>query len=430
MGVCEYFGIERMLTSPYHPQGNGKLERSHATLSNILSKLTEREGEWAEKLPLVQKALRVVPNRDTGLSPYQIVFGSQLRTPLDALYHGWRQEACQHMDIAQWSGELADQLEDVRDFVAAKGILATNHRKKAYDKCSMARVLKPGDRVLHRKPGLTPKLQEAWSGPYEVEQKLNAVNYKIKSLTEPITYRVVHVNDLKLYNVEPAVPCTLQVLAEDMSDGNHDLALTGQLPQVQKDIADVVKDYGDVIADEPSTVTSMTARIDTEPVKLVCLPPYRIPEARIDAVKAELDNLVAQNILEPSNSRWSSPMVIVSKPDGGIRLCGDYRQLNIVTQPWQAHIPILSEILERVSRSKVLSKMDLNKGFHQVPMDKDSKEKTTITTPFGRFCYRKMHFGIRNAPAIFQNLMDSVLQDCRDFVSVYIDDIVIFSDSS
>ena len=123
-------------------------------------------------------------------------------------------------------------------------------------------------------------------------------------------------NDLKLYNVEPAVACTLQVLAEDMSDGNHNLALTGQLPLVQKDIADVVKDYGDVIADEPGTVTFMTARIDTEPRKLVCLPPYRIPEARRDAVKAELDNVVAQSILEPSNSRWSSPMVIVSKPDG------------------------------------------------------------------------------------------------------------------
>ena len=57
--VCEYFGIDRIPISPYHPHGNGKLERSHATLTNILAKLTQREGDWVEKLPLVQMAMRM-----------------------------------------------------------------------------------------------------------------------------------------------------------------------------------------------------------------------------------------------------------------------------------------------------------------------------------------------------------------------------------
>ena len=66
--MCDYFGINRMTTSPYHPKGNGKLERSHATLTNILSKLTEQEGDWVEKLSLAQMAMRMAPARDTGIS--------------------------------------------------------------------------------------------------------------------------------------------------------------------------------------------------------------------------------------------------------------------------------------------------------------------------------------------------------------------------
>ena len=81
---------------------------------------------------------------------------------------------------------------------------------------------------------------------------------------------------------------------------------------------------------------------------------------------------------------------------------------------------MLAEILERIGRAHILSKLDLNKGFHQVPLDEGTKEKTTITTRFGRF-------GINNAPAIFQDLMQRVLADCPEFAAVYIDDIVVFS---
>ena len=120
-------------------------------------------------------------------------------------------------------------------------------------------------------------------------------------------------------------------------------------------------------------------------------------------------------------------MVIVNKPDDSISICGDYRQLNLITAQWHALIPVLAEILERIGRSRILSKLNLNKGFHQVPLHSETREKTTITTPFGRYCYNKMPFGIKNAPAIFQDLMQRVLADCIEFAAVYIDDSVVFS---
>ena len=85
-------------------------------------------------------------------------------------------------------------------------------------------------------------------------------------------------------------------------------------------------------------------------------------------------------------------------------------------------MPELSEILAKVCRTHVLSKMDLNKGFHHP----DTREKTTISTPFSRYCYTKMPFGIKNAPAIFQDLTQRVLADCQDCAAVYTDDIIIY----
>ena len=122
-------------------------------------------------------------------------------------------------------------------------------------------------------------------------------------------------------------------------------------------------------------------------------------------------------------------MVPVAKPNGKIRLCVDFRKLNLLTPQQQAYIPCLDDILDKVGQSSVLSKLDLSKGFHQVVMDEDSKNLTTFVCPFGKFRFRRMPFGLKNAPAVFQSLMERVLAECRNFAAVYINDILIFSSS-
>ena len=135
--------------------------------------------------------------------------------------------------------------------------------------------------------------------------------------------------------------------------------------------------------DTPGTTTLVEARIDTDEGGLVSLPPYRIPEAKRQQVKKELVKLVKQGILVKRESRLSFPMMLVNKPDGSIRLCGDYRQINLITPQWHAYIPLLAEILERIGRAQILTKLDLKKGFHKVLLDEGTREKTTITTCFG-----------------------------------------------
>ena len=124
-----------------------------------------------------------------------------------------------------------------------------------------------------------------------------------------------------------------------------------------------------------------------------------------------------------------SPCVPVVKPDGKVRLCVDYRHLNQVAPQIQQVIPTLDDVLERAGGTRVLSKMDLAKGYYEVGMEDEARDLTTFVFPWGKFKFNRMPFGLRNAPAIFQSLMETVLRKCNEFASVYIDDVLIYSNT-
>ncbi len=107
----------------------------------------------------------------------------------------------------------------------------------------------------------------------------------------------------------------------------------------------------------------------------------------------------------------------------------DYRKLNAVTIREPYYIPGFDKMIERIGTGRVLSKIDLAKGFHQVAVAEKDMEKTAFVCPFGKFQYRRMPFGLTNVPSVFQRLMDCVLCSCVDFAKVYIDDILVVSES-
>ena len=139
--------------------------------------------------------------------------------------------------------------------------------------------------------------------------------------------------------------------------------------------------------------------------------------------------LVELGIVVPSQSPWASPVVPVPKQDGSVRVCIDYRRLNEVTVGDPYYMITLDEILERVGGNRAISKLDLAKGFYQIEVEPESVQKTAFITPFGKFEFRRMPFGLKNAPAIFQRCMEVVLSECYMFAAPYIDDIIVFSES-
>ena len=128
-------------------------------------------------------------------------------------------------------------------------------------------------------------------------------------------------------------------------------------------------------------------------------------------IKAALDTLLSEHIIEPSTSTWSNHLLPVLKKDQTIRICIDFRELNAVTVPDPYLMPRIDDITDCLGGAQYLSKMDLQKGFYQVPLRLEDRPQTAFCTPWGKYKYRYMPFGLCNAPATFQLLMDIVLND-------------------
>lgn len=151
----------------------------------------------------------------------------------------------------------------------------------------------------------------------------------------------------------------------------------------------------------------------------------RLAPDRLRIAKEAVDNSLQQGILRHSDSPWASPIHMVNQ-NGKWRMTVDYKRLNKITKNDRYPVPRLHDFSSNLSGCKVFSKIDLVKGYHQIPMAEEDISKTAVITPFGLFEFLRMPFGLMTAPQTFQRFMNSVFGDL-DFVFVYIDDILIAS---
>ena len=155
----------------------------------------------------------------------------------------------------------------------------------------------------------------------------------------------------------------------------------------------------------------------------------RIAPEMYEAVRAEIQRMLEDGVIQHSYSPWSSPITIVVKKDGSPRVCVDYRKINARTKKDAKSIPRIDETLDALRGAKVFSSLDLMSGYWQTAMEDRSRELTAFTAgPLGFYEFNRMPFGLTNAGATFQRMMEQVLRPLlnRDCL-VYIDDIIIFS---
>ena len=154
--------------------------------------------------------------------------------------------------------------------------------------------------------------------------------------------------------------------------------------------------------------------------------PYPIAMKHYQWVKEEIDKLLEAGVIRNSHSSWSAPIIVVPKGDGGKCLVIDYRALNKVTRKFVWPMPKVEDIFSQLNGAKYFSTLDLRARYHYIGLTTDSIPKTAFTSPFGKYEYVKVPFGLAQAPAYFQELMTGVLKDLP-FAMAYLDDIIIYS---
>ena len=138
------------------------------------------------------------------------------------------------------------------------------------------------------------------------------------------------------------------------------------------------------------------------------------------------------DIIQPSNSPWASPIVLVKKKDGTMSFCMDNRQLNAVTKKDTVPLPRIDDLLDQLGRAKFFSTLGLASSYWQIQIDKDMQEKSAFITHSGLYEFKVMPFGLTNAPSVFQRVVQQLITTLNpktgsDFVNMYIDDVIAFS---
>ena len=187
--------------------------------------------------------------------------------------------------------------------------------------------------------------------------------------------------------------------------------------------------HADVLASSTADLgrtSKLQHKIDTGNSPPIRQAVRRLSPHRREEVKQLLSEMLARGVIEPSSSPWASPVVLVRKKDGSTRFCVDYRKLNQVTRKDAYPLPRIDMTLDALHGSQWFSTLDLVSGYWQVELEEADKEKTAFCTTEGLYQFKVMPFGLCNAPASFQRLMDLVLTGLQwSQCLVYLDDIVV-----
>ncbi|CAF1526626.1 unnamed protein product [Didymodactylos carnosus] len=223
--------------------------------------------------------------------------------------------------------------------------------------------------------------------------------------------------------------------APSMSEQSREVikSLTDHLTDSSENstIASVLEQYGSLFdTTTRKVITPIHHVIDTGNHSPVSARPYFKTVQQRKDIQQEIDKMLNNGIIIPSHAPWSSPVILLKKPNGEFRFIVHYRKLNAITRKDSYPQPTTEELLQRLGGHKWFTKLDLKSGYFQIPIQDCDKEKTAFCTQDGLYQFEILSMGLMNAPPTFQRVMNSIIGYKRwDFVVVYLDDIIIFSNS-
>lgn len=460
--VSRLLSIKSLATTPYHAMCNGLVERYNGVLKSGLKKMCEeRPRDWDRYISPLLFAYRETPQSSTTFSPFELLFGRDVRGPMMILRELWTDQ-CKEGETKttyQYVIDLQERLEKTCKLARAELQKSKEKYRLQYNKKARSRSFKEGDEVLLLLPTDKNKLLMQWKGPFKVVRKLSNVNYQIDMGHRRQTF---HANLLKQYyrrepgvtesnNTQGALMVMATAVIEEENDDEasedepnrltneellhlppltpketfRDVHISTELDESQqREVKRLLGNFKDVFTDIPGRTHLGEHVIDLTDSEPVRCKPYPIPYALRKEVQKEVDTMLQMGVITKSTSPYACPLTLVKKPDGTYRCCCDTRRLNAKTQFDAEPIPDQEEIFSQLAKDNYFTKIDLSKGYWQIPMEETSKKYTAFVTHGGLYQFEVMPFGLVNSAATFSRVMRILLQGMEK-VHNWIDDVLI-----
>ncbi len=367
--LCRLLRVKQLRTTVYHPQTDGLVERFNQTLKQMLRRVVaEDRRDWDLMIPYVLFGIRKVPQASTGFTPFELLFGWQPRSLLDVAKEAWEQQPAAHRSVVEHVKQMRERIDRVMPLVREHLNKAQQAQQRHYNRAAQPREFQAGDRVMVLVPNAASKFLATWQGPYTILEKIGPVTYRVRQPGRRWAEQLYHINLLKKWvgtRDQLAVFTTSDPVVVDINP---------HLSAAQKgELQHLIGQFSDVFSSLPGQTSVLQHDIRTPPGVVVRQRPYRVPEARRQAIEEEVQQMLKLVVIEPSRSPWSSPIVMVPKPDGTLRFCNDFRRLNEVSEFNGYPMPRVDELLDRLGRARCISTLDLTKGYWQVPVSEDAK---------------------------------------------------------
>ena len=457
--ISRLLSVHQLQTTPYHAQCNGLVDRWNGTLRRMLQKMAkDKPSDWDRYIPALLFSYREVAQASLGFSPFELVYGRSVRGPMSVLRDIWADEDIneQTKTTYQYVLELRERLESTCKLAHDELRKAQGNQHKWFNKKASAKHLKEGDQVLLLLPTKLNKLDMQWQGRFDIIKKVRENDYVINLDGQ---HKMFHANMRRKYLVRKTIDKGMVILCgcrhleivtggmaendsleepdtcEERSDDIkycplratqtwEDVKISTDLNEdQQREVRQLLEEYSDVLTDIPGKTNLAECNIELTDDIPFRVKAYPVPYALKKEMDKEVSEMLKADIIESSVSEYASSPVVVRKPDGSVRYCIDFRKLNAKTVFDAEPVPNQEVILNRMCGDNFISRLDLTKGFWQVPIKEEDRKYTAFYTDQGLVQFKYMPFGLVNALAIFCRMVRKVLYDVN-YVDAYVDDIV------
>ena len=455
---AKVFGFTHALCIPGRKESTGLAERHNANIEKLLHQIliSDKKRNWSNLCPIIAWTLRDTVNDTTGLTPFELVFGHEARSPMALLRDNWGSEDFNKLKkpYKQYMSELSNNLEIVAKIAEANCKITQKRYEEFRNEGTRPKSFNVGDRVVILIPDSTFKIRSQW-GLGTVLSKVGRDSYRVQ-MDETGQIRILHAD--KLRNFYSRVQ-HLGVLIETKNDfintgldnqSMNDLYITGGLPPSEtydtpdgmfqqvdlshlsederNKILAILRKHSKLFSDKPGNCNvcehNIEIKDDFVPKQLST---YRFPQKLISQIEEKILAMEAQGKIVKSSSKMVSPMLVVAKPDGGLRIVVDYRYVNQYTEPQNFPIPRVDDMLHRISDSNFITCLDVSSAYHTIPLRESDQYLSAFVCHLGVYEYTVAPMGLKYSGCTFQKAINHLLMPHLRYAFSYVDDTSVYS---